>query len=76
MNCLLKAFGPSSGSRFQQSSFVQRNYRAKIKYERKHEIKVSVVGSGSFGDPAALVVKNCHNYMYVWFVEWFEKYTN
>lgn len=40
----------------------ERN-RRKIK-ERSNLIKVAVVGSGSHGDPASLIVKTCDNFVY------------
>lgn len=40
-----------------------RAYRTKP--ERSNLIKVAVIGSGSFGDPASLLIKTCDSFMYV-----------
>lgn len=42
---------------------VQRQYR--MNTEKSNLIKVHVVGSGSFGDPAALIVRTSDHSMYV-----------
>lgn len=43
---------------------LQRSYRVN-RPERSSLIKAAVVGSGSFGDPAALLVKTCDGFMCV-----------
>lgn len=65
MFCSLKAFGKAkSYSTIKHfDNAVRRSYRNKP--ERSNLIKVAVVGSGSLGDPAALIVKTCDNFMYV-----------
>lgn len=66
MQNLLKAFGNTNGNVCKIRSIeraLKRTYKSKV--ERSNLIKVAVVGSGSFGDPAALVVRTCDNFMYV-----------
>lgn len=66
MYCLLKAFGTTkpTANRFGYVENVfHRHYRTKP--EKSNLIKVAVVGSGSLGDPACLMVKTADNFMYV-----------
>lgn len=65
MYCLVKAFGkPKPNARLGFiENVVRHHYRNKV--ERSNLVKVAVVGSGSFGDPASLLVKTCDNFMYV-----------
>lgn len=62
MYCLVKAFGKTKANiRLGYiENVVQRYYKTK----QPNDLKVSVVGSGSFGDPAALVVKTSNNFLY------------
>lgn len=56
----LKSAGPTNQNIYRIKSgekLFHRNYRMRNQPERKDEIKVRVIGSGSFGDPAALYVR-------------------
>lgn len=61
MMCLSRAI---SKTRCDVLRCSQRYYQ-RNRPERSSLIKVAVVGSGSFGDPSALVVKTCDNFVYV-----------
>lgn len=45
--------------------YMKRHYRAN-KPQRSNLLKVSVVGSGSFGEPSSLFIRTCDNFMYVY----------
>lgn len=66
MYCLLKAFGstkPTASRLGCVENVFHRHYRNKP--EKSNLLKVAVIGSGSFGDPACLMVKTADNFVYV-----------
>lgn len=67
MYCLRNAFSLKTkwkvSKQISVEKIVQRHFRRGV--EKSNCIKVAIVGSGSFGDPAALIVKTCDNFMYV-----------
>ncbi|XP_031626112.1 ribonuclease Z, mitochondrial-like [Contarinia nasturtii] len=61
MSYLLNALSITSKRNVFSINVVKRTYRTKKK-EHSSLIKVGVIGSGSFGDPASLLVKTCDNF--------------
>lgn len=64
MLCRMKSFRKANRDLY-NSGYLQRQYR--VKQERSNQLKIAVVGSGSFGDPSSLLIKTCDNFMYVYY---------
>lgn len=64
MLCRMKSFSKAKRDVY-NLGYMQRQYRGKP--ERSNQLKIAVVGSGSFGDPSSLLVKTCDNFMYVYY---------
>lgn len=65
MLSLVKAFSRTSRIHLNVSrcGYVCRQGRQYSKNESNDIIKVTVIGSGSFGDPASLLITTCDNVM-------------
>lgn len=64
---LLHVFGANKQKLLLRCGIVEtvahyRHFRRPVE-QKNNLIKVAVVGSGAFGEPSALIVKSCDNFM-------------
>lgn len=65
MQCLLKTFSNTKRNVCGYTDHALKRRSIRTKPERSNLIKVAVVGSGSFGEPASLIIKTRDNFMCV-----------
>ncbi|XP_055317663.1 ribonuclease Z, mitochondrial-like [Sitodiplosis mosellana] len=68
MQCLLRTFSNTKRNVCKIGSVehaLNRSLVHRTKPERSSLIKVAVVGSGSFGEPSALIVRTCDNFVHL-----------